>query len=96
MSWLISSFPFWVLFHLAFSLRRHLDRAHVVSLVSLQMKSTPIGILFLLHILSLRSACTYMKGLTPSRRLCITPTLHTSGHYSHVSSGTQMCCSYLL
>jgi hypothetical protein len=54
MSWLISSFPFWVLIHLAFSLHRHLDRAHVVCL---QMKFTPIGILFLLHILSLRSAC---------------------------------------
>ena len=50
MSWLISSFHFRITFISPFSLHRHLDRAHVVCL---QMKSTPIGFLILLHILSL-------------------------------------------
>lgn len=57
MSWLISSFHFRITFISPFSLHRHLDRAHVVCL---QMKSTPIGILILLHILSPPSACTYI------------------------------------
>jgi hypothetical protein len=74
----------------AFSLHRHLDRAHVVCL---QMKSTPIGFLILLHILSLIQVSLHIsKALTPSCRLCMTPTLHPSGHYSH-SSGTQMLSS---
>jgi hypothetical protein len=76
----------------AFSLHRHLDRAHVVCL---QMKSTPIHNRHphpTPHPIADVGQPAHIKGFDTFMSPLHDPTLHPSGHYSH-SSGTQMLSS---